>query len=125
VLNTGGYQTASFVRAGLASGAFDGVAIARSLVANNDLVRQWASGHDSPERPCTYCNKCLLNAPKNPMGCYELARFPSRDAMIDELMTIYATRPTLNLPPVPLAQSATSAFSQRGSQLAAQSALAQ
>jgi hypothetical protein len=45
--------------------------------------------------------------------------------MIDELMTIYATRPTLNLPPVPLAQSATSAFSQRGSQLAAQSALAQ
>ena len=33
------------------------------------------------------------------MGCYELARFPSRDAMIDELMTIYATRPTLNLPP--------------------------
>ena len=53
-----------------------------------------------PERPCTYCNKCLLNAPKNPMGCYELARFPSREAMIDELMTIYATRPTLNLPPV-------------------------
>ena len=125
VLNTGGYQTASFVRAGLASGAFDGVAIARSLVANNDLVHQWASGRDSPERPCTYCNKCLLNAPKNPMGCYELARFPSRDAMIDELMTIYATRPTLNLPPVPLAQSAANALPQRGSQLAAQSALAQ
>jgi 2,4-dienoyl-CoA reductase (NADPH2) len=63
-------------------------------------VQQWASGRDLPERPCTYCNKCLLNAPKNPMGCYELARFPSRDAMLDELMTIYATRPTLNLPPV-------------------------
>ena len=106
VLNTGGYQTASFVRAGLVSGAFDGVAIARSLVANNDLVRQWASGRDSPERPCTYCNKCLLNAPKNPMGCYELARFPSREAMIEELMTIYATRPTLNLPPVASAQAA-------------------
>ena len=113
VLNTGGYQTASFVRAGLASGAFDGVAIARSLVANNDLVRQWASGRDSPERPCTYCNKCLLNAPKNPMGCYELARFPSRDAMIDELMTIYATRPTLNLPPVAGAQSAPDALRAR------------
>ena len=125
VLNTGGYQTASFVRAGLASGAFDGVAIARSLVANNDLVRQWASGRDSPERPCTYCNKCLLNAPKNPMGCYELARFPSRDAMIDELMTIYATRPTLNLPPVPTAQSAANTLPQRGNQLAAQSALVQ
>jgi hypothetical protein len=45
--------------------------------------------------------------------------------MIDELMTIYATRPTLNLPPVPLAQSAANALPQRGSQLAAQSALAQ
>ena len=33
------------------------------------------AGHDQPERPCTYCNKCLFNAPKNPMGCYELPRF--------------------------------------------------
>src|ERR1700758_880076 len=106
VLNTGGYQTASFIRSGITSGAFDAVAIARSLVANNDLVQQWAMGRDLPERPCTYCNKCLLNAPKNPMGCYELARFPSREAMIDELMTIYATRPTLNLPPVASAQAA-------------------
>src|SRR5246500_1159856 len=32
VLNTGGYQTASFIRSGITSGAFDGVAIARSLV---------------------------------------------------------------------------------------------
>src|SRR5438105_9130394 len=106
VLNTGGYQTASFIRNGINSGAFDGVAIARSLVANNDLVQQWAMGRDLPERPCTYCNKCLLNAAKNPMGCYELARFPSRDAMIEELMTIYATRPTLNLPPVVSAKAA-------------------
>src|SRR5215471_6051832 len=105
VLNTGGYQIASFIRSGITSGAFDGVAIARSLVANNDLVQQWAMGRDLPERPCTYCNKCLLNAPKNPMGCYELARFPSREAMIDELMTIYATRPTLNLPSVVAAQA--------------------
>jgi 2,4-dienoyl-CoA reductase (NADPH2) len=40
------------------------------------------------------------------VGCYELARFPSRDAMIEELMTIYATRPTLNLPPVVSAKAA-------------------
>jgi len=101
VLNTGGYQTASFVRDGIKSGAFDGVAIARSLIANNDLPRQWAAGADSPKIPCTYCNKCLLNAPKNPLGCYELSRFGNdRDAMLKELMTIYATHPTLNLPPV-------------------------
>jgi 2,4-dienoyl-CoA reductase (NADPH2) len=102
VLNTGGYQTASYIRKGIESKAFDGVAIARSLIANNDLVKQWEAGHDQPEIPCTYCNKCLLNAPKNPLGCYEVSRFGNdRDAMLKELMTIYATHPTLNLPPAP------------------------
>jgi 2,4-dienoyl-CoA reductase-like NADH-dependent reductase (Old Yellow Enzyme family) len=100
VLNTGGYQTASFIRNAIESGGIDGVAIARPLVANNDLVKQWHAGRDLPEVPCTYCNKCLLNAPKNPMGCYEEIRFPSYDAMLDELMTIYRTRATINLPPV-------------------------
>ena len=52
-------------------GSCDGVAIARSLVANPDLPRFWKNGDDLPPRPCTYCNRCLLNAPKNPMGCYE------------------------------------------------------
>jgi 2,4-dienoyl-CoA reductase (NADPH2) len=100
VLNTGGYQTASVIRDGITSGAFDGVAIARSLVANNDLVRWWEAGHERPPRPCTYCNKCLLNAPKNPMGCYELSRYDhDRDKMIENLMTIYSTHATLNMPP--------------------------
>jgi 2,4-dienoyl-CoA reductase (NADPH2) len=98
VLSTGGYQSASFIDRAIASGLCDGVAIARSLVANNDLLQQWQSGCDTPRVPCTYCNKCLLNAPKNPVGCYEVSRFPSREHMIEELMTIYATRPTLNLP---------------------------
>jgi 2,4-dienoyl-CoA reductase-like NADH-dependent reductase (Old Yellow Enzyme family) len=103
VLNTGGYQTASVIRDGINSGAFDGVAIARSLLANNDLVRWWEAGHERPPRPCTYCNKCLLNAPKNPMGCYELKRYDTREQMIENLMTIYATHATLNLPPPGLA----------------------
>jgi 2,4-dienoyl-CoA reductase-like NADH-dependent reductase (Old Yellow Enzyme family) len=98
VISTGGYQTASFVREAINSGACDGVAIARSLVANNDLVQQWSAGRDLPARPCTYCNKCLVNAPKNPMGCYELARYASYEAMVDELMSIYRTRPTLVAP---------------------------
>jgi 2,4-dienoyl-CoA reductase (NADPH2) len=99
VLNTGGYQHASYIRQGIESGAFDGVAIARSLIANNDLVQQWAAGADLPKIPCTYCNKCLLNAPKNPLGCYELPRFnDDYGAMLKELMTIYATHPTLNVP---------------------------
>jgi 2,4-dienoyl-CoA reductase (NADPH2) len=98
VINTGGYQTASVVRDGIVSGAFDGVAIARSLLANPDLLQQWAAGRDLPAVPCTYCNKCLVNAPENPMGCYELARFESRDAMIGELMRIYRARPQLRTP---------------------------
>ena len=32
------------------------------------------------------------------MGCYELIRFPSREAMIEELMSIYRTRPELRVP---------------------------
>lgn len=98
VITTGGYQTASFVRGALDSGACDAVAIARSLVANPDLVQQWRAGRDRPERPCTYCNKCLMNAPKNPMGCYEEARYPSREAMLAEIAAIYRTRPELRVP---------------------------
>jgi hypothetical protein len=48
--------------------------------------------------PCTYCNKCLVNAPENPMGCYELTRFPSREAMIEQLMIIYRAKPELKCP---------------------------
>jgi 2,4-dienoyl-CoA reductase-like NADH-dependent reductase (Old Yellow Enzyme family) len=98
VISTGGYQSASFVRNALASGDIDGVSIARPLVANNDLVHQWAAGRDRPERPCTYCNKCLVNAPKHPMGCYELLRFPDHNAMVEEIMTVYRARPTLRVP---------------------------
>ncbi|MCG5511705.1 NADH:flavin oxidoreductase [Ectothiorhodospira shaposhnikovii] len=98
VITTGGYQSADFVRAALSEGACDGVAIARSLVANPDLVQQWRAGRNLPERPCTYCNKCLTNAPKNPMGCYEQARYPSREAMIEDIMSIYRTRAELRIP---------------------------
>ena len=98
VINTGGFQSASVIREAIESGAVDGVSIARSLVANNDLVQQWQAGRDLPERPCTYCNKCLLNAPKNPMGCYEESRFRDHQHMLEELMSIYETKPELVLP---------------------------
>ena len=97
VISTG-WQTASKVREAITSGACDGVSIARSLVANPDLMHWWADGHEQPARPCTYCNRCLLNAPKNPMGCYEPARFASVEAMLDELMSIYRARPILRTP---------------------------
>src|SRR5712691_8363627 len=89
VLCTGGFQTASIIRSAIESGQCDAVSIARSLVANNDLVQQFAAGADRPAVPCTYCNKCLVNAVKNPLGCYEEARFLSREAMIDQIYSVF------------------------------------
>jgi len=98
VISTGGWQTASRIRAAINSNACDGVSIARSLIANPNLPKFWADGHDLPPSPCTYCNRCLLNAPKNPMGCYEPLRFANHDAMVEQLMTIYNTHPVLQAP---------------------------
>ena len=98
VICTGGFQTASFICEALQEGAVDGVSIARSLVANNDLVQQWAAGRDRPERPCTYCNRCLVSAMKNPMGCYDQSRYPDRDTMIEEVMSVYRAHADLVAP---------------------------
>jgi 2,4-dienoyl-CoA reductase (NADPH2) len=90
VLCTGGFQTASVIRKLIEEGRCDGVTIARPLIANNDLVKTFAAGHDRPERPCTYCNRCLVNVIENPLGCYELARYDGdRDRMMRQIMSVY------------------------------------
>lgn len=89
VICTGGFQTASVIRAAIDGGKCDAVSIARSLVANNDLVQQFQAGADRPAVPCTYCNKCLVNAVKNPLGCYEESRFASRDEMIAQIYSVF------------------------------------
>jgi 2,4-dienoyl-CoA reductase (NADPH2) len=90
VLCTGGFQTASYIRKVISEGYCDGVAIARPLVANNDLVKIYASGKDLPDKPCTYCNKCLIHALADPLGCYELSRYEGDyAAMIKEVMTVF------------------------------------
>lgn len=89
VICTGGFQTASVIRAAIDGKKCDAVSIARSLVANNDLVQQFAAGSDRPAVPCTYCNKCLVNAVKNPLGCYEESRFASRDEMIAQIYSVF------------------------------------
>jgi 2,4-dienoyl-CoA reductase-like NADH-dependent reductase (Old Yellow Enzyme family) len=90
VLCTGGFQTASVIRALIEEGRCDGVTIARPLIANNDLVKTFAAGHDRPERPCTYCNRCLVNVIENPLGCYELARYDGdRERMLRQIMSVY------------------------------------
>ncbi|MGH3104943.1 MAG: NADH:flavin oxidoreductase [Gaiellaceae bacterium] len=89
VLCTGGFQTASAIAAAIEGGDCDAVTIARGLVANNDLVRLWAAGHDRPPKPCTFCNKCLYNVLEHPLGCYDETRFSSREEMIEEIMSVF------------------------------------
>jgi 2,4-dienoyl-CoA reductase (NADPH2) len=43
--------------------------------------------------PCTYCNKCLVNVLENPLGCYDETRFPSREAMIEQIMSVFQPAP--------------------------------
>jgi 2,4-dienoyl-CoA reductase (NADPH2) len=78
VICTGGFQTASVIRDAIDTGDCDAVSIARPLVANRDLVQRFAQGHDRAEKPCTYCNRCLVNVVENPLGCYDETRFAHR-----------------------------------------------
>ena len=93
VLCTGGFQTATVIEQALADGLCHGVTIARPLIANNDLVRTFASGAPRAEKPCTYCNKCLVNAVENPLGCYEESRYASRDEMVRQIMSVFDPPP--------------------------------
>jgi 2,4-dienoyl-CoA reductase-like NADH-dependent reductase (Old Yellow Enzyme family) len=106
VLVTGGFQTASYIRQVLTDGSCDAVTIARPLIANPDLVKLYASGKDLPDRPCTYCNKCLINVLENPLGCYEEIRYPSYDAMIEEVMAFFEDDGSADF----VAESSTSTF---------------
>ena len=89
VICVGGWQTASRIRAALQAGHCDVVSIARGLLANPDLVEQFAHGQDAPARPCTYCNKCLVNALLQPLACWEESRFDSRDQMFETAYRVY------------------------------------
>jgi 2,4-dienoyl-CoA reductase (NADPH2) len=93
VICTGGFQTASVIRAAIQRGDCDAVSMARTLVANNDLPMMFAQGLEIAPRPCTYCNKCLVNAVENPIGCYEQARFSSREEMVRQILSVFDPPP--------------------------------
>ena len=92
VINTGGYQSGALIRKVISEGYCDGVTMARPLIANNDLPKILERGEE-PRQPCSFCNRCLVNAIANPLGCYDLRRFPDRDAMIREVMTVFDPPP--------------------------------
>jgi 2,4-dienoyl-CoA reductase (NADPH2) len=89
VLVTGGFQTASVIRAAIERGDCDAVTMARTLVANPNLPRLFAAGQDRAPRPCSYCNKCLYAFIENPLGCYDERRFDSREEMVRQIMSVY------------------------------------
>ena len=93
VLCTGGFQRASTISAALSRGDCDAVTIARALIATPDLVRHYRGGHDEPPRPCTYCNKCLYAVLESPLGCYDERRYSSREAMLEEILSVYRDEP--------------------------------
>jgi 2,4-dienoyl-CoA reductase-like NADH-dependent reductase (Old Yellow Enzyme family) len=93
VICTGGFQTASVIASAIERGDCDAVSAARPLIANNDLVEIFRRGQDRADRPCTYCNRCLVNVVENPLGCYEEKRYPSREAMIEEIMSVFNPPP--------------------------------
>ncbi|MBD2450918.1 NADH:flavin oxidoreductase [Nostoc sp. FACHB-152] len=94
VICTGGFQQASYINQAIKEGLCDAVSIARPLVANNNLVKQFAAGKDVPASPCTYCNKCLLNVLENPLGCYDDRRYSGdREAMVKEVLTVFQPAP--------------------------------
>ena len=97
VLCTGGFQQASYIRKVINEGYCDGVTIVRPLIANNDLVKTFEQGKDLPDEPCTYCNKCLIYAPVNPLGCYEVVRYNNDyEKMIEEVMSVFEPNKTIN-----------------------------
>ena len=93
VICTGGFQTASFIRDAINRGDCDAVSAARPLVANNNLVEMFRNGLNEAPKPCSYCNKCLVNVVENPLGCYDVERFDSREEMIAQIMSVFSPQP--------------------------------
>jgi len=94
VLCTGGFQDGALIRKAIADGYCDAVTMARPLIANNDLPQILKTGQDQPERPCTFCNRCLVNAVANPLGCYDIRRFDGdHEKMIEQVMTVFHPAP--------------------------------
>jgi 2,4-dienoyl-CoA reductase (NADPH2) len=89
VFCVGGWQTAERMREALRAGRCDVITVARGLLANPDMVQRFAEGRNAPERPCTYCNKCLVNALLQPLACWEESRFDSREQMFEEAYRVY------------------------------------
>jgi 2,4-dienoyl-CoA reductase-like NADH-dependent reductase (Old Yellow Enzyme family) len=90
IINTGGYQDGRVIRRVITEGYTDAVSIARPLIANRDLPQILESGRELPDKPCSFCNRCLVNAIVNPLGCYDVRRFDGdHDAMVAKILEVF------------------------------------
>jgi 2,4-dienoyl-CoA reductase-like NADH-dependent reductase (Old Yellow Enzyme family) len=90
IINTGGYQDGRVIRRVISEGYADAVSIARPLIANRDLPKILESKRDLPDKPCSFCNRCLVNAIANPLGCYDVRRFDGdHDAMVAKILEVF------------------------------------
>jgi len=90
IINTGGYQDGRVIRRVISEGYTDAVSIARPLIANRNLPEILESGRDLPDNPCSFCNRCLVNAIVNPLGCYDVRRFNgNHDAMVAKILEVF------------------------------------
>jgi hypothetical protein len=73
--------------------AFD--AIFQPLKFRNLTPTTWSkcfvAGTIAPIGPVP--TRCLVNAVENPLGCDEESRFPSRDAMVAQIMSVFNPPP--------------------------------
>ena len=88
VIANGGFQHRSVVESALESGSCDLVSMARPLLANPDLPEVFRAGHEAPERPCTFCNRCAIRTTLFPLGCYEPLRYDSLEDMEKQILAM-------------------------------------
>ncbi len=81
VLVNGGFQSKSLIEDTLKSGKADLVTMARPLLANPDLLALWKAGKEGPDKPCTFCNRCVIFTAVQPVGCYDPSRYKDHEEM--------------------------------------------
>ncbi|MEP6646006.1 MAG: NADH:flavin oxidoreductase [Saprospiraceae bacterium] len=86
VIANGGFQEKDLIESTLSEGKADLISMARPLLANVNLLKLFKQGINSPEKPCSHCNKCAVRTAIFPIGCYDLSRFSSQDEMEEQIM---------------------------------------
>ena len=86
IIVNGGFQRREAMEAALASDGCDMISMARALIANPDLPRQYELRHGLARPACSFCNRCVGRTGTSPLGCYDRSRFADEAAMFEQIM---------------------------------------